>query len=151
MLFRSLLALNKDLRGELLRRRAEKVNDLQCKYSLTPSVSVVYRRYAFECDDLRITVDSNIEVDVLQKISREKALLLSSLPLWQKAHGLIEKYDPSKHCVLEVKHQGVIPEWANQLIKDLGTKKTSFSKYCWGIAREVNSTREVKATRAALS
>ena len=137
VLNQELVKLNENVEMAALLRRVEKVNELTQKYHLRPNVSVTYHRYAFEKDDFRVTVDTNIKVNILKPLKREEALAVKGTDFWEKALKIINKYDAEANFVLETKHQGVIPAWMLQLMDEVGVKKTSFSKYCWGIAKEV--------------
>ncbi|MBT3984102.1 MAG: polyphosphate polymerase domain-containing protein [Bacteriovoracaceae bacterium] len=130
--------LNESMESGALLRRVNKINELILKYELKPSVRVRYHRNAFERDGFRATVDSNIEVKILKDVDTELAAELKGLDIWTKAEKVLRKYQHGKKFVLELKHQGTIPAWANDLLlNELGIKKTGFSKYCWGLANEV--------------
>ena len=138
----TLLELNKNLPTQSLISRIHQVNALIVKYRLRPSVAVTYKRFAFEKDDLRVTVDQDVTVEIRQNLTNDGQLSIDQLDIWPKAQKVIKKYQPGENFILEVKHQGHVSQWLEDLLSQCEIKKTSFSKYCWSIARAVNAVSE---------
>ena len=138
----TLLELNKNLSNQSLISRIHQVNALIVQYRLRPSVAVTYKRFAFEKDDLRVTVDQDVTVDIRQNLTNDGKQFIDQLDIWPKAQKVIKKYRPEENFILEVKHQGHISQWLQDLLSQCEIKKTSFSKYCWSIAREVSAVSE---------
>lgn len=142
-LSQELMKLNNKVEMAALIRRVEQVNELTQRYHLRPNVSVTYHRYAFEDGEFRVTIDTNIQVKILKSMSAADAYEIMNSEVWPKAEKVIKRYNGVGKFVLETKHQGTIPEWFNQLVEESGIKKSSFSKYCWGIAKEVESKANI--------
>jgi hypothetical protein len=89
--------------------------------NLVPKTLVEYHREGFQTKDgkgIRITFDHRIK-------SAHAKLLFPEQVFWQ-GH-------PEQMVVLEIKHQGEIPRWLNQVIKTNGLGLVANSKFAFGI------------------
>lgn len=125
---------------DLVKRVAD-INQALELFHLRPSCETSYVRRAFTdstANDagLRVTFDEGVQYKVfdiipthisneLQKGGEEKSTLVS----------MVENYSPSTHMILEVKHHGTVPDWLNEFLNSNKLQKTTFSKYCWSVAK----------------
>lgn len=129
-----LRSINPNLEEKTLQKRVTKINDLITEYSLRPIISIKYHRLAFEQQNFRVTVDQQLSgQECLYLTPRFIHDLQEKKEVWEKANLFWEKFGPNQHLIMELKHQGNIPEWMVDLIRELNADKTSFSKYCWMI------------------
>ncbi|MDD9942101.1 MAG: VTC domain-containing protein [Myxococcales bacterium] len=91
---------------------------------LGPSCIVNYRRRAFQNDEgtVRVTVDHD-----LATFAPQAALLADAAPLTRTRLGPPAQL--RRDAVIEVKHLGQGPTWLTELIGELGSKRTNFSKF----------------------
>ncbi len=132
--------LNNSLSRSVLEKRLSKINELIGKFSLRPARSVVYKRYAFENDGFRVTVDSNLKQEIISPISKGQSKRMKEDDLWKKADIILSRLEDQEKCVLELKHTGVVPEWMKGLLEKYGVHKESFSKYCYFTAKSIEES-----------
>ena len=134
-----LIQLNQKMKLETLQKRVEKVNQLIEHYGLIPSRSVKYKRFAFERNGFRATIDIDLEEKSLIELQGINPQVLLQNDIWNKAALLVLKFKGEDKFVLELKHGGNIPRWAEKMLEDYHIAKTSFSKYCYFTARELKN------------
>lgn len=132
-----LINLNPKMKVETLQKRVNKINELIQKYGLIPSRSVKYKRFAFEKDGFRATIDVDLQEKSLIELGGINPASLIENEIWNKATNLVSKFKGEDKFVLELKHGGSIPAWAKKMLKEYHIAKTSFSKYCYFTAREL--------------
>lgn len=124
--------INPTMKMKTLLKRIHKVNDLISTYSLLPVLSIQYNRLAFEKDGFRVTLDQELSGKGISGMNSSHIASLQDNPeIWQKASLLFNKFENDDQVVMEIKHQGVIPNWMTELLNELKLEKTNFSKYCW--------------------
>lgn len=107
------------------------------EYDLKPKCSILYRRFAFERNQLRITLDDCIQSEMLSPISSSSLKDIRSTDAFALARGMRAYFLSSERVVLEVKHSGTIPPWLDEFLKKHQAADVSFSKYCFGVAGEL--------------
>lgn len=144
--------LNLDLKLELLQKRIDGVNQLINKFSLIPVLSVQYKRYAFERGEFRVTVDQEISVQLKGQSSVHHSVEeIPSRIGAQRSEKFADKYRPQTHIVIEIKHQGEIPLYAQEIIKEFMLQKAGFSKYCWGLVQSAKHFEELSHSTLAVA
>jgi SPX domain protein involved in polyphosphate accumulation len=123
---------NLDLPAGLLKKRIVEVNNLIKRYELRPVMKVGYKRYAFEMGGVRATLDRDLQAHHLYNPSENIKNKIREQSVWERAKKNLKKYNHEKRMVLEIKHSGKIPKWMETY--PIMAAKTSFSKYCWGVA-----------------
>jgi SPX domain protein involved in polyphosphate accumulation len=121
---------------ELIAERCLQVNSAISDFGLRPQVRVTYERLAFERNGLRVTIDDNIEAELLTPIEANVVSELLSSTELEKAKQMIAQYSPNV-VIVEVKHPGTTPEWLNTFFADSQTTPASFSKYCYSIGQHI--------------
>lgn len=129
-----LLKVNPKTDPKKLRKRVEEINELITTFHLGPQVSLVYKRLAYERDNLRMTIDEDIQFTTFKPVSPRKASEIKHQDLWTLADAMGRRFSNREYMVVEVKHTGLIPTWFEEFIGKVGVSQTSFSKYCWGMA-----------------
>jgi SPX domain protein involved in polyphosphate accumulation len=129
-----LRGLNINLSEKKILKRINVINSLVDHYGLGPRVSVTYKRNAFEKGSLRITVDNNLLTKVYEPVKRPDHRLLEQKEIFEMNQKRRVNYHRSKNMIVEIKHDGSIPEWTQKMISDLDIRPVSFSKYCWSIS-----------------
>jgi hypothetical protein len=51
----------------------------------------------------------------------------------QAAKEMQSKFQQGQYLIVEVKYQGSIPPWLNEIMTERGCMKAKFSKYCYSI------------------
>ena len=125
--------------AKALRKRTAKVNEMIERYQLRPKTRVTYLRRAYEREGLRVTIDDQIRCQLLDPVDPRTASHLSTSEAGRKAGEMRRRFLQSDFLVLEVKHPGLIPEWVSELLRRIGTARTSFSKYCFTLSEHLQS------------
>ena len=135
---KSLSEINPDLSVEKLKQNIKTLNYLVETYKIHPAVKISYKRLAFEKDNFRVTLDTDVNNQVLSKVS---ASVNNSIApeVRDRVESLIDSYSNSDDVIMELKHQEIIPEWCERMLQELNLSKTSFSKYCWGMGMHLNA------------
>lgn len=130
---------NMSLVREKLKKRMEKINNYVKEHSLIPQMKVTYTRHAYQSDNLRMTLDSQIEFKSLNKISNNTADWIRTLTSYNpSAGGMLSTLNQlNDFFILEVKHTGTIPEWTQHLLTSSQATPVKFSKYCAGMMSQV--------------
>ncbi len=133
-----LQARNLKLDQKKLEKRLLILNSKIQEFCLRPLARVSYRRHAFEKNGLRMTVDENIQSVIYHELSSSlKSSHKNNVDLLLKSSQMVEQFSPNDFLVLEVKHQGFLPEWVMSLPNQVHCKKVSFSKYAYSISRRL--------------
>lgn len=113
-------------------------NDLSSKYKPLPVLKIKYKRFAFEKDDFRVTVDHALDYECMLPKQHLKSLVsaFAGHSILDNAYEMSKKYAEGEVFLVEMKHRGTIPDWMNNFILayDMDTD-ISFSKYCWAIGK----------------
>lgn len=128
-----LFQLNASMDREKLLRRVELVNELVARFQVVPQLRISYCRRAYECGDLRVTIDSDIGFERVGPPLPETAHAVEKMSFWSSALEMMGRYSVQDNIVVEVKHRGLIPEWGRDFMKNENISATSFSKYCWSM------------------
>jgi hypothetical protein len=131
----ALLEMNGSIPGEELSRRARHISRLVEEHQLKPLCRVHYERRAFERKGIRVTVDMNIESQLLRKVTSDDVFARDAAVL-QNARNMSNKFLAAEHVLLEIKHRGMIPKWLEQFTLARTAGKTGFSKYCFSITQQ---------------
>lgn len=121
--------INKDLTKILLERRVSHINHLVALYGFRRQVEVRYERRAYTNKDVRITIDDNLRFIRSNLISDENVLAIKCTGGWVNILQLDHQLKNEGYMVLEVKHQGKIPKWVKECLKNCNAKDVKFSKY----------------------
>jgi hypothetical protein len=99
-----------------------------------PVVEINYKRIAFKKDEsFRVTIDQDIKIKPLQNL---KVNEITKDKLKDKLKEVEEKFLNFDDFILEIKHQdGEIPKWLQKKLDKLYLEETSFSKFCFSMAR----------------
>lgn len=150
-----LLELNKGLGKAELLVRVRMVNDLIREYDLIPQMRVSYERLAFEgkesdCTEsvgmrggIRVTLDKKIRIERLTPLKSGVSRALMNMGIWAQASELGRVFSKQETMIMEVKHRGILPKWLATYLESQSITKVSFSKYCWGVAQQVQEVVEV--------
>ncbi len=130
------IAINKDIELQVLISRMKIINDLMGEFLLRPVTSISYNRLAFEQGDLRVTMDTDIsEKRLVDVLNRRDFKTFTKL---DKAEKMMKMFSAQECFILEVKHQGHIPSWLENLLNELSLPKESFSKYTYFTAKAID-------------
>ncbi len=140
---KELILLNLNMKEDVLEKRVRKVNKLITKYAVKGSMGITYHRLAFEKDNFRATVDSNLEFVQKKALPDSLTNTICNSALWPSAMKLLGKYQHDAFAVLELKHDGSIPAWMVSFLESSAIKKTSFSKYGWSWTDVINKKNEL--------
>jgi SPX domain protein involved in polyphosphate accumulation len=126
---------------ELVKRVAD-INQALELFHLRPSCETQYTRRAFTdgtVNDagLRVTFDEGVQYKVLDVVPSQIStdLKKGDSEEQQTLLRMIDNYKANEHMILEVKHQGSVPDWLTKFLNDNKLQKTQFSKYCYSIAK----------------
>lgn len=126
---------------ELVKRVAD-INQALELFHLRPSCETQYTRRAYTdgtVNDagLRVTFDEGVQYKVLDVVPSQISsdLKKGDSEEQQTLLRMIDNYQPKDHMILEVKHQGSVPDWLTKFLNDNKLQKTQFSKYCYSIAK----------------
>ncbi|OQW46418.1 MAG: hypothetical protein A4S09_05460 [Proteobacteria bacterium SG_bin7] len=135
-------SLNFNLRRDQLISRVTKINELIENQKPKYAARVAYERRAFEKQDLRITIDQNLESEIIYSflpIIRSHTEEIMNSNYWLVGSEMQKIYDRTDFAVVEVKHSGKIPEWMVAGFKYLMcAQDVSFSKYVWSISEAIS-------------
>jgi hypothetical protein len=124
---------------DLVKRVAD-INQALELFHLRPSCETSYVRRAYTDGTpndagLRITFDEDVKYKVLDVVPSGISGELSKAGEERNSlMNMIDNYNPKEDIIVEVKHQGVTPDWLNKFLNDNKLEKKQFSKYCYSIA-----------------
>lgn len=134
----AVLIRNQDRPTEKTLKHIERVNRGVEEYGLHPVMNVNYLRRAFEQGSFRVTLDEQIQWTPLAQLHADDIHLDTWSPERRaKAAQMLEAFKPERNLVLELKHSGQIPNWMTEFLNAHSLNPLSFSKYGYGILREV--------------
>lgn len=116
------------------KKAAVKINQVMDECKLTPSAKIVYRRFAFEKDAIRLTVDDQVQFTPELDLNNQLALALKSKNWWSTAEQMSRDIFAQGMSLVELKHFGQSPAWLQTYMRENGLQFTSFSKYCYSMA-----------------
>jgi hypothetical protein len=115
-------------------KTVKKINDVIETNPQAPVCKIVYRRFAYEQDQLRITIDDQIQFQPLRQIDPNFAIQLKQMSWWSDAEVMSKKLESGNYSLVEVKHIGILPLWLQDYMSSNGLTFQSFSKYCYAIS-----------------
>lgn len=116
------------------KKSAIKINQVMDECRLSPSAKIVYRRFAFEKDSVRLTVDDQVQFSPEFNLSAQLAAALKSKTWWPTAEQMSQDIFNQGMSLVELKHFGQSPAWLQNYMQENGLQFTSFSKYCYSMA-----------------
>ena len=130
-------------------KRVNDINQAQQAFNLHPSCEISYdrRAYADTASDsgLRVTFDEGVQYKVLDVVPAAMSDKLIKEEGTADLGNMVAGYNPEHHTILEIKHQGGnYPDWLAKFLNDHKIVKTSFSKYCYSMAKNADN-RLIKA------
>ncbi len=130
--FQALYQINTETQESEILERFNLVNQLILEYQLRPVRAIRYKRFAFEKNDFRATIDMKIhQIEYIKLDQPFSDSIKAEEKTWTKVSNIIKKYGAGDKFILELKHKGVIPEWTSQMLEKNQIKQSSFSKYCY--------------------
>jgi 8-oxo-dGTP pyrophosphatase MutT (NUDIX family) len=134
-----LVEMNREIPRDNVRKRVAMINSVIHKYGFQKQLEVQYDRRAYSSNDIRVTVDDNLEYMDAHSIGDEaKAFILESSK-WKKMRKQVHKLVEKNYVIMEVKHEGKVPDWLRKVLKDVGAKQVRFSKYCGAVVTQILS------------
>lgn len=130
--------LNPEVEPAKLRLRVEAINGLVSTYQLARQVDVSYQRWAFSSKRVRVTIDEDLKYQANRFPSSDLKLAVESSKGWKRARKVLEKLYKDV-MILEVKHDGVVPEWLIAVLKKAGAKRVRESKYVTAMAAYIKT------------
>lgn len=133
-------------RGELLDRTnkiktVQKINEVLASSQQLPTCKITYRRFAYEQDQLRITIDDQLSYETLQRLDPNMGLKIKSTAWWPEAITMSQKLSRGDFSLVEVKHIGILPLWLQNYMSQNGLMFESFSKYCFATSNIFQGAR----------
>jgi SPX domain protein involved in polyphosphate accumulation len=128
-----LISKNKHTNVSELCERVAILNSLVRSYNLKPQARVVYERKAYEKDGLRVTIDENLNFEILRELDPGVVDAIRRSDFWMQAQIMKNSFQRDKFLILEIKHTGQIPEWLLGFLRAAGINKAHFSKYCFSL------------------
>lgn len=108
---------------------AVKINSVIETAHPVPVCRVTYRRLAFQSGNLRLTVDDQLQGEILNRPATDPDSLKKQ-QWWPFAEEMNGSFKPDEVSLVEVKHCGTIPFWLTNFMRDNDLCFRSFSKYC---------------------
>lgn len=103
---------------------------LMRQYNVRPTMQMSYLREAFGNDELRITMDKQVEGGAMCELPNPKF----SKDLMDRWREIGNSHSNARTFILEVKYAAKEPpKWVTAMIKQYGLQKMAFSKYMWGM------------------
>jgi hypothetical protein len=150
-LSRALIRANPSLEFRELSHRVKSVDQLLAKLQLRPCSRLYYRRKAFENSEIRITLDENIQSELLMDISPATRMEIFGSSIWTQAQQM-HKGDPiSRGVVLEIKNEGILPLWLDGFLRENQTPEARFSKFCYSVTTHISGAIGAPLTRADIA
>jgi hypothetical protein len=128
---------NKKVDAQDLCERVALINNLVQNFNLRPQARVVYQRQAYEKDGFRVTVDDNLNYELLRPIDPAVVQTVKNSEFWSRANYMRGLFDPGHVLILELKHNGVIPLWMSEFLAQNNIGRSQFSKYCFSITSSI--------------
>lgn len=105
-------------------------------YKLEPICKIFYDRVSFENDDIRITIDSEIDTRLLKPIRDDVKVRLKQAPYFVYAELLSKYFNSNEFLIVEIKDEYPTLEHLPKPIQEfLAHKSQNFSKYCYTITK----------------
>ncbi len=135
-------SLNFHLRRDQLISRVNKINDLVEQQKPKYATCVTYDRRAYEAENVRITIDENLKSEIIYSflpIIKSRSEQIMNSGYWAEGRRMRQSYSVDDFSVIEVKHNGTMPDWMDAGFKYLMTAQdVSFSKYVWSISGAIS-------------
>jgi len=144
VLTKKFLDANPELTLNKLAKRVQEINNMVNTFNLAPQVRVTYSRRAYEKDGLRITLDTDVQINRLNFIYPAVIKNIRHQKFWEKASKIKSKFSTEKNVIVEIKHKQNVPEWFINYMRDNSSTETSFSKYCWSIMHQIPQPPQLK-------
>jgi SPX domain protein involved in polyphosphate accumulation len=142
---------NPSLEFRKLASRVKHVDQLIKKMNLRPCSRLYYRRKAYENSEIRITLDENVQAELLMDISPATCLEILGSSIWKQAQHMQTNHPIARGIILEIKNQGTLPVWLNDFLTKSKTSEARFSKYCFSVTSNMSGAIGVPLTRANIS
>ena len=137
----TLLQKNNKTKPKKIEKRLHRINRLISLFHLQPQCAVTYKRFAFENNGFRVTIDSKIQSELLHQISPSTVVDIFGGESWSQALQMRNMFLQEEYYLVEVKHSGSIPQWCQVLLGICGARKASFSKYCFSITNALSESK----------
>ena len=125
-------------------KAAHKINEVIDQASLSPSAKIVYRRFAFEKDSIRLTVDDQVQFNPEINIDQNLAKSMTGQKWWNAAETMSSDIFKAGMSLVELKHFGTTPQWLISFMREHDLNFTSFSKYCYSMANLLKNKNEAQ-------
>lgn len=117
--------------------RVTLINSLFKNFDLRPRARVVYMRHAYEKDGFRVTIDDNLQYQILRPIAPSVAESVRASEFWNRAMFMRSQFEPGQVLILELKHAGQIPLWMREFLASHNIARGSFSKYAYSLTSAI--------------
>ena len=120
-------------------KRITDINAAIQNFNMRPSCEISYMRKAFsDGAEFRVTFDEGMRYNVLDVVPTYLSNELVKEDTSAALMGMVDGYNPEHHIVLEVKHQGVVPDYMTRFLNDHKIVQTNFSKYCYSMTKAIS-------------
>lgn len=119
-------------------KTTQRINEVLEECPLTPSCRVVYRRFAYEKNNVRLTIDDQLTFEPQAKLRPPLMEAIRAQKWWPQAEQMCKGFNGTDVSLVEVKHFGIIPLWLQNFMKEKNLAFTSFSKYCYSMVNLIN-------------
>jgi hypothetical protein len=126
--------INKDITKMELWQRITAINTIIQKYGMRKQTIVEYHRRAYSGKNVRITIDDSLKYYSFNPIDENTGNAILNSDKWKKIYKPVKQITNNDILILEIKHEGKIPEWIQNSLKKLDIEPAKFSKYCASIA-----------------
>ncbi len=137
----TLVKINPHLSAQELESRLNTINEII--YASKPElfVKICYERLAYEGDDIRVTIDSNVSYEFYEDHTKEfvqQAGEIVAQDCWRLGKMMCDNFSRRNDIIVEVKRTQAIPEWLQLHLNSIAkTSDAPFSKYVWGMAHTI--------------
>lgn len=138
----SLITLNNKIDKTKLLKRIERVNEFVKNRNTKPLCNITYNRQAYEKGNFRVTLDQDIQFELLGNINATTRKHIIDNTNWLSTLEAAQNNYRKTPFVLEVKHDGNIPDWMTKFISHNQIAEANFSKYCFAMSHLITGTSE---------
>jgi hypothetical protein len=141
-LSRALHRMNPSVEFRDLSLKIQQINQHLQRLQLRPCSRLLYRRKAFEGEDIRVTLDENIRAELLVDLPTATRVGVLASPVWLQARQMQVNPPISQCVILEIKNCGVLPDWLMEFLEKGRTPEARFSKYCYSVVTHLREEME---------